>query len=240
VKITSNTVHLHTLNLDESRLTLLECWKLLSEAEQVRALRFRIETVKRRWIVAHAGLRSILSKYCGCTPAELEFERGAFGKPALAGPAAQVGITFNLSHSGMAAVVAVGMDTALGVDVELKKEIPDWPAVAGRFFSRDENAALQAAQESLRCDVFFRCWTRKEAVVKATGEGIGARLEDFDVSLSPAAGIPVIADRSKEQKYICWRLHSFEPWPGYIGALALPDRNSIAFVDCGEWLFEHR
>ena len=96
-----------------------------------------------------------------------------------------------------------------------------------------------AVEESLRLDAFFDCWTRKEAVIKATGEGLHARLVDFDVSLSPGAEVRVVADHSDEQKYIGWQLRSFDLEPGYTGALATAAWIDLEVIDHGDWRFEH-
>ena len=231
--ISSDTVHLHRLDL--GRAPSIDSWRLLDEAERSRACRFLSNEVRRQWTVARAGLRSILSTYCSCPAAELEFGQGCFGKPVLSGRASRSGITFNLSHSGRMAVVAVGIYADLGIDVERKKHIRDWAGIARRFFSSNENKALMAVEQSSRIDAFFDCWTRKEAIIKATGEGLHARLDEFDVSLSPGAMIRVIADYSDEQKYIGWQLRSFKLPPGYTGALATPDRNDVEMIDHGEW-----
>lgn len=237
--IDPDAVHLHKLDLDASWMPSVDCWSLLDPAERSRARRFRSKLVGRQWTVARAGLRSILSSYCDCSPTHLKFGHGTFGKPVLSGRASRTGVTFNLSHSGHVAVVAVGMNIDVGIDIELKKRIRDWPNVARRFFSTNENAVLMALEESLRLGAFFDCWTRKEAIIKATGEGLHARLDDFDVSLSPGARNRVVADYSDEQKYIGWQLQSFEVGPGYTGALATPARKDVGLLDHGEWRFGH-
>ena len=231
--ISSDTVHLHRLDL--GRAPSNDSWRLLDDAERSRACRFLSNELRRQWTVARAGLRSILSTYCDYPAAQLEFGHGIFGKPVLSGRASRSGITFNLSHSGRMAVVAVGIYADLGIDVERKKHIRDWGGIARRFFSSSENEALMAVERSSRIDAFFDCWTRKEAVIKATGEGLHAKLDEFDVSLSPDAMIRVIADYSDEQKYIGWRLQSFKLATGYTGALATPDRNDFEMIDHGEW-----
>jgi 4'-phosphopantetheinyl transferase len=233
--IASNIVHLHRLDLDTSPAGAQEWRNLLDESERLRADRFRMSTVQRRWTVARAGLRSILSSYCGCHPAALEFSRGIFGKPVLAGRSSRSRISFNLSHSEAVAVIAVSVDADLGIDVERKKRIQDWQSVARRFFSARENAELMSLQESARLDAFYDVWTRKEAIIKATGEGLHARLDEFDVALSPGAMIRVVADYSDEQKYVGWRLHTFEPGSGYSGALATPAANKMEMIDHGAW-----
>ena len=139
----------------------------LSEDEGARAARFVFARDTRRFVVARSALRALLAGYLDVTAAALAFAYGPHGKPALDGGRAVLG--FNLSHSGEVAVVAVGWDRALGVDVELWRPLPDLVALAARSFAPRELAVLDALPETERPEAFFRCWTRKEAFIKATG-----------------------------------------------------------------------
>ena len=137
------------------------------------------------------------------------------------------------------AVVAVGCETEVGVDIEYKKPVREWAGVARRFFSPAENAELLALNEPRRMDAFFDCWTRKEAIIKATGEGLNARLDEFDVSLTPGAASLVIADYSDEQKYIGWRLKVIDLGQRFAGAVATPAHRDYEHCHHDVWEFEH-
>jgi len=192
----------------------------LSADELARARRFVFPVHARRFIAARAGLRRILAGYRGCAPADLGFRYAAHGKPALAdnGPP----LFFNLSHSGHLAVLGVSTVGEIGVDVETVTAAAE--DVAARFFSASECAALAALPQAARAGGFFRCWTRKEAMVKALGEGLSMPLDSFDVTLAPEqparllrlAGEPDAAER--------WSLFHFEPAADCIGAVAVPRR----------------
>jgi 4'-phosphopantetheinyl transferase len=235
----SDIVYTHSIDLDAPGIADDEGRNSLDDAERSRADHFRSHRLRRQWTVARAGLRNILAHYCGCSPIQIEFTLGTFGKPELAGEIAKTGVTFNLSHSGNMAVVAVSHNTDLGVDIEFKKFIKDWPGVARRFFSSNENAKLMAMEESCRVDAFFDCWTRKEAIIKATGEGLHAQLDDFDVSLAPGGTTAVLADYSDEQKYIGWRLENIGLGEQFAGALAIPACHEYGHCHRGMWEFRH-
>lgn len=233
----SQPIHLHNIDLDAPHSAWQDCCSLLDHLERSRAKRFRSHTMRRRWTVARAGLRGILASHCGCSTSNVEFATGEFGKPELSGAAAASGFRFNLSHSGNMAVVAVAPDFDVGIDIELKKPIRDWPGVAARFFAPKENVQLMALEEPRRIDAFFDCWTRKEALIKATGEGLSARLDEFEVSLSADANLGVVADHSDEQKYIGWRLENVNIGPHFAGAIAMPARVASRIIDHGGWQF---
>lgn len=233
----SEFIHLHRIDLDAPHIAWGDCWSLLDDAEKSRASQFRSNALKRRWTVARAGLRSILASHCCCSPDIIEFTSGVFGKPELAGAIANTGVTFNLSHSGNMAVVVVAREIDLGIDIEFKKPVSDWASVARRFFSANENARLMNLEQFSRLDAFFDCWTRKEAVIKATGEGMSARLDEFEVSLTPGVTTDVIADISDEQKYIGWRLANVDLGRMFAGAVAARAHANPEYRDHGAWRF---
>jgi 4'-phosphopantetheinyl transferase len=152
---------------------------LLSVDERTRAMRFVRERDRQRFVAARGQLRSILGRYLGLSPQSICFSYGDYGKPHLS-----IGGTlpfyFNLSHSADLAVLAVSDRYELGVDIEeicfLKED------VARRFFSRKEYQTLRALPAATYLDGFYRCWTRKEAFVKAYGSGLSLPLDSFDVT----------------------------------------------------------
>ena len=177
----------------------------LSHAERGRAARFRFERERRRFSVARARLRELLAERLDAPPESIEFLYGREGKPALAERFARSGWRFNLSHRGELAVYAFSRSGEVGVDLEAVHPIDEADAIAAHVFSRREHEAYRAAAPSERPLAFFRCWTRKEAFVKALGGGVSMPLAEVDVAQAPAG----------------WRLESFSPLPGFIGALAV-------------------
>lgn len=193
--------------------------RTLTADEQARAARFVFERDARRFVVAHSALRAVLAGYLDVAPRALAFTQGAHGKPGLAGP--DDGVSFNLSHSGEVAAVAVGWRRVLGVDVEQERPLPDRDALAARSFAPREQAALAALPEAERHAAFFRCWTRKEAFIKATGLGLAQPLEGFVVTLGPDEPARFLAIEGDPAELGRWTLHALHPPAGYAGALVV-------------------
>ena len=179
----------------------------LSQAERSRAARFRFERERRRFIVARARLRELLAERLHVPPESIELVYAREGKPALAERFARSGWRFNLSHCGELAVYAFSRAGEVGVDVEAVHAIAEADAIAARVYSRREHEAYRAAAPTERPLAFFRCWTRKEAFVKALGDGLAVPLERLDASAPPRG----------------WSIESFSPEPGFIGALAVQE-----------------
>ena len=171
----TSTVHVYAADLDSADADS----DLLSEDELERAGRFRFERDRRRFVAGRSALRRLLARYIEAAPADIAFEYGPYGKPDV--PDAPV--SFNVSHSGSHALFAIGPRFELGVDVEvLGGRHADDLLVAKQFFSPREIETLRAHAPSARPRAFLLCWTRKEAFVKARGDGLSLPLQDFDVS----------------------------------------------------------
>lgn len=216
----AGVVDIWRLPLDSPPATAAELARLMSPDEAMRACRFRRERDRRRFTVCRATLRLLLGGYLGQRPAAIRFAYGRHDKPRLADPTAGR-LEFNLSHSSSLALVAVTAGCPVGIDVEALRPLPDAPALAERFFSAAERAALAAYPEGERERAFYRCWTRKEAYLKAVGDGVAARLDRFDVSLEPG-NARLLAVGGDQALADTWSLAHIEPGAGYVGALALP------------------
>lgn len=182
-------LHLWLIDLDLSSAEIDRSRLVLSSDEIERAGRFHFARDVRRFIAAHAGLRSVLSRYVARAPEALAFQSTAHGKPFLTpgAPYAIPDLAFNLSHSGELALAAVARGRCVGVDIEQIR--PDFAsaAIAEHFFSPAEVSALRSLPPEEQTHAFFRCWTRKEAFVKARGEGLSLPLDSFDVAFLPGA-----------------------------------------------------
>jgi len=197
---------------------------LLSNVELERASRFAFERDRRRFVVARAGLRQLLSVRLRIAPHAVQLVYGPRGKPALAPPFAGSALQFNLSRCGDVAVYAFAYDREIGVDVEQVRVIPDADAIVAQMFSRRENADYFALAPRDRPLGFFQCWTRKEAFIKALGEGLYHPLDRFDVSLTPGEPARILRVDSTPAGDCPWTLHSFSPGAGLIGALVIQKR----------------
>ena len=192
---------------------------LLSDAERQRASRFAFDRDRRRFIVARAGLRRLLSARLGVRPESVELTYGAHGKPTVSRRFADADLRFNLSHSEDVAVYAFAPGREIGVDVEAVRVIPDADDIAACFFSRRENEAYFALDRRDRPLGFFNCWTRKEAFIKAIGDGLYHPLDCFDVSLAPAEPAKILRVEGKSGDHCGWCLDSFSPAPGFVAAV---------------------
>ncbi len=205
----------------------------LSVEEQERAERFYFDEDRARFMLAHGALRQILSCYLGLGPGEIMFDQGPQGKPNLDPMPDRMGLTFNLSHSGSFVLIAVGCERELGVDVEKIRPEIDLEGIAARFFSKSEVEGLMRLAPALRSEAFFRCWTRKEAYIKARGGGLAIPLGQFDVSLDPGSEAALLATRDDPAEADRWSLYNLEMGEGYQAALAVEG----ASVKISNWEF---
>lgn len=186
---------------------------LLSAGERQRLQRFHFADHRRRYQIGHGALRAILAGYLGTEPAAVDFAQGPRGKPHLVGD----GPCFNLSHSGKLALIGVAR-SELGLDVEKVRHLESLTEIARKHFSPSEFAALDALTGDERELAFYRCWTRKEAYIKALGEGLSMPLDVFDVSLDAKPRLLACRDgRSAD----AWAMLDVSPGPEFVGAAAV-------------------
>ncbi|MCX7138175.1 MAG: 4'-phosphopantetheinyl transferase superfamily protein [Proteobacteria bacterium] len=182
------------------------------------------ERDRRRSAVARAMLRILLARHVGLTPAELKFNLGPHGKPYIA--AAPGPLHFNVSHSAERAIYAISRDCELGVDIEYTARTITHEGIAERFFSARENTELQCLAPVDRKRAFFACWTRKEAVVKATGDGLRVPLDQIEVTVSPQIEVTVSPDDLPRLISIPggrtadWTLHTVHAGSDYVATVA--------------------
>jgi 4'-phosphopantetheinyl transferase len=227
-------VHVWVIALDGPAARPALLLTVLGADERERAGRFVFPRDRDRFVVAHAALRAILGEYLGVPPSAIRLETTARGKPLLAPPHDGTGLRFNLSHSAALALCAVTRGRGVGVDVEAVR--PDFAGedIARRFFSPAEVAALAAVAPGERALAFFRCWTRKEAYIKARGEGLALSLASFDVTLGPDEPPALLATRDDPAEASRWALVELGLPPGYVGALAVEGRGwRLSLADWG-------
>ena len=216
LSLDTGTVHVWRIALDQPDERLDRFRRTLEPDELNRASRFHFEKHRRHFIVARGFLRSVVARYLETQPEALRFAYGAYGKPGLA---SEHVLRFNLSHSHEVALLAVALDAELGVDVEHIRADFASEEIARRFFSRAEVEVFNALPKEEQVAAFFRCWTRKEAYIKAIGKGLSQPLDGFDVTLGPgeeAALLRAAADDASR-----WAMSDVDVGPGYAGALAV-------------------
>jgi 4'-phosphopantetheinyl transferase len=196
---------------------------LLSDDERTRAAQFVFDQDRRRFVRSRAALRTVLGQRLGIAPSSLVFAYGPQGKPELDAHHAASREHFNLAHSGDWALVALARDRRVGVDVEQVRPGLAETNIAQRHFAAREVAALRNLPPEMQDEAFFRCWTRKEAYLKALGCGLSLALDAFTVSLAP--GEPeILSSRDDPEVQKHWRLIELHPAAGYIGSVALEAR----------------
>ena len=218
LELAADEVHVWRVSLEVEPSQLGRLRQLLDDQERDRGDRFRLAPVRRRFIVCRARLRQLLSSYQRVAPRELEFTYAELGKPELVGRRPAEPLYFNVSHSHELALIAVTRSGELGVDIERVRPLRDMRGLAQRFFAASEYQGLERLGPEAREAAFFRLWTRKEALLKATGKGLSFPLRDVVVSLEPGEAACVL--RFGTEPAAGWSLFHLEPDVGYTAALA--------------------
>jgi 4'-phosphopantetheinyl transferase len=218
-ELATDEIHVWFASLDQPALRFQG---LLSMDERIKAEQFHLEEHRKRFTARYGILRTILGHYyLGVEPSLLQFCYGKNGKPALADTFGKGKIRFNLSHSDEFAVYALSRDREIGVDIEHIRDIPEMERIAERFFSPQEKAVFHALPASRKKEAFFNCWTRKEAFIKATGDGLSWPLDSFDVSLVPGTPAKLLSIEGNVKAASQWLVQSLDYFPGYAGAFAV-------------------
>ncbi len=206
----------------------------LSTEEKERAARFKFEKHRNRFIAGRGALRDILGHYLDANPADLKFNYSANGKPGLLTVPPAGNFHFNLAHSDDLALIAVTRIGMVGVDVECIRPVKEMDQLVARFFSPRENKLFEKLSADEKPSAFFNLWTRKEALLKATGEGITRSLSLVEVSFLAGEPARLLAISGDAVKAAEWKLQDFSPAPGFVGAVAI-HAQSIN-VRCGNWV----
>lgn len=217
----SNEVHVWRTCLNLSSRVLLQLWELLSPDEKQRADKFHFQRDRDHFVVARGGLRDVLGRYTGSAPQSLQFSYDGYGKPRLSGEAGAEPPRFNVSHSHGVALYAVAAGREVGIDLEHVREDFAGLEIAERFFSRNEVAALSTLPSEERAPAFFDCWARKEAYIKARGEGLSYPLHRFTVSLAPGQPAALLCTDDDPREAARWSLVELFPGEGFRAALAV-------------------
>jgi 4'-phosphopantetheinyl transferase len=218
------SVDVYQVRLEADTARLESLFEILAPDERERAARFRFEVHRRQFIVCRGTLREILARYLELNPARIALVYNRHGKPGLR----DSDVRFNVSHSGGWALQAVTRDCEVGIDIErmdarfARDQIPE------RFFSPRETAQLRALPTEQQTAAFFRCWTRKEAYIKARGLGLALPLDSFDVSLGPDD--PPALLRGGDWSVQDFPVQDLNATPGYAAAVVAegPNFNAVA------------
>ncbi|MCC5624774.1 4'-phosphopantetheinyl transferase HetI [Nostoc sp. CHAB 5715] len=206
-------IHIWRIELDQPEIQLQNLAATLSSDEMARAERFYFQEHRQRFIAGRGIIRTILGRYLGIQPRQVQFNYQQRGKPVLADTFADSGLAFNLSHSQKLGLCAVNCTRPIGVDLEYIRPISDLEALAKRFFLPREYEMLRSLSPNQQQEVFFRYWTCKEAYLKATGDGL-SQLEQIEVLLTPT-------EPAKLQISEDWSLFELVPANNYVAAVAV-------------------
>jgi len=219
--INSNEVHVWRVFLDVTTVELESLLGFLSVDEVARAGRFHFERDQKRFIAARGILRKILGSYLNKRPEKICFEYSSHGKPMLAHNPGDDNICFNLSHSGAFALYAVTLRKKIGIDIESIRDNVSVEQVAQQFFSQNEIRSLEKIDINKRSELFFQYWTRKEAFLKARGEGISFPMEQCDISLINGRVLSPVTAQDNNREVSRLYVQDLFPGNGYAAAIAI-------------------
>jgi 4'-phosphopantetheinyl transferase len=207
--------------LDQAQEDVPYFSSLLSPDEKERAGRFYFERDRSRYILGRGILRTLLAAHLNLEPAQIRFSYGPCGKPALKSTRGENAPQFNISHSGNLLMVAFCQEHRVGIDVEQVRLVADELRLAEEFFSPGESKWISSLNGARRRAAFFKLWTCKEALVKASGIGLAEIKEQMEIQLAEQNHPRLVSiDGSREESDL-WRLQTGEPVPGYQAALAV-------------------
>ena len=216
--LTSRDVHVWRASLTVSETRLADFDAILAEDERARAARFRNPLHGAHYTVGRGVLRMLLGRYLRRQPPDIHFSYSEYGKPFIKDGAA---LRFNLSHSQELALYAFTLQREIGIDIEYLRAVPARDQIAEQFFSPNEIEVLRALPAAQQDTGFFNCWTRKEAYIKAHGEGLSLPLHQFDVTLAPGDPATLLETRVALDHADRWTLQALLPGGNYVAALAV-------------------
>ncbi len=219
-------IHVWAIRLDPEPAVVERLGRCLAADEWDRAHRFRFDKHRRQYVVGRGALRTLLAGYLrgqgdALRPEEVQFRYGPRGKPFLEPPQDAGGLEFNLSNSDELALAAFVLGREIGVDVEFLRPMPDCEQISERFFSESERKVLRGIPGPQKEETFFNGWTRKEAYLKAVGEGLAAPLDSFDVTLAPGEAPRMLTLEGDAERASRWFFHHLLPADQYVGAVAI-------------------
>lgn len=223
--------HVWCADLNFSEEEIPKFFELLSEEEKNRAQRFHFTKDRTHFIAARSLLRKILAQYVNIAPEKLQFIYNAFGKPALQHHA---DLQFNLSHSHSVALFAITREQSIGVDIEFMERNCDIDAIVERYFSANEYLIIKNLSGREKIQAFFNGWARKEAFLKALGEGLSYPLAQVEVTLNSAIPAKIIALHDIKLNLVDWHLQALDPLPHYAAALVV--KGNLQSVKTGLWI----
>ncbi|MBD3225123.1 MAG: 4'-phosphopantetheinyl transferase superfamily protein [Caldithrix sp.] len=229
-----NDVHIWRMSLDLNKPVLQKIHAFLNEQEKKRADRFRFEKDRQHFIAARGQMKFLLGEYLMCNPDDIHLHFTEYGKPYLE----HRKLYFNISHSHKLALLAIRKNYEVGIDIEWKHRNIEPLKIAGRFFSQVEQDELFSLNPKQQTDGFFKCWSSKEAFIKAVGLGLSMPLRSFDVVLNPEREANLLDVRHSGYAADNWQLFNIDTHNEYASAIVVQKPvNLLLFWDLSENLF---
>jgi 4'-phosphopantetheinyl transferase len=233
LSLTGEEVHVWRASLACEEPLLRGLRATLAPDEEARAGRFHFARDRNHFAAARGLLRLILARYLNRPPTLLRFGYSSYGKPFLEGECGPGGLRFNVSHAHGMALFAVARGREVGVDIEHARDDFEHLDLAGRFFSAREVETLKALPPEAQTQAFFNCWTRKEAYIKARGEGLSHPLDEFDVALAPGEAAALTCTRSDPAEVTRWAMRELFPGHGFQAAVVA--EGGAFRLSCWQW-----
>jgi 4'-phosphopantetheinyl transferase len=216
--LAADDVHIWKIDLKQPEFKIQSFQEILSSDEVARAERFYFPEHRQRFIIGRGSLRTILGRYLGVKPSQVEFDYQQRGKPLLAAKFADSGLFFNLSHSQDLGLCGVTYQRLIGVDLEYIRSMSDLENIAQRFFLPREYEVIKSLPPEKKQQVFFRYWTCKEAYLKATGDGL-VQLEQIEIELTPTKPAQLLVWGN-------WQLRELIPADNFAAAVVVANNGS--------------
>ncbi len=227
------TIHLWYCSFGSNETHIPNYRSVLSDDELLKAEKFKFRIDRERHIISRGLLRTLLGRYLKKDPRNIRFNYTSYGKPQLPEHGT---LHFNVSHSGDRAVFGFVRDSEVGVDVEKIKDDFDVLELASKFFSPLEVELLAKNPGAEMAKAFFRCWTRKESFIKAVGSGLSFPLDSFSVSMDDDLQVNLLETLWDASERHRWKMFSFVPSEGYIGAVAIRNRiDNISYMNLDDY-----
>ncbi len=217
----NDEIHLWRANLNLSPQGLELLAKIVSEAEQLRANRFRFDIHRKRFIAARGILRELLALYLQTSAAKIEFSYNPQGKPQLASCHSDFSLQFNISHSQDLALYSFTINQEIGIDLEYLRNNIDYKNIAQRFFCEREYNLIINCDPKKQPERFYQLWTAKEAYLKAIGKGLAGGLKSLEIDIDRVGNIYLYNIENNPQLVEDWSLYDFIPEKYFIATIAL-------------------
>lgn len=211
-------VHVWCASLEYTDNQLNDFFALLNDEEQARAQRFHFLKDRHHFVAARGILKKLLGTYLKLAPQSLNFSYSAFGKPFLK---EHPSLQFNLSHSNQMTLIAITLNYAVGIDIESMHRICDMDLIAQRYFSAREYEILKNLSNTEKTQTFYNGWTRKEAFLKAHGQGLSYSLDKVEVTMHPNETVKFLALHDAQENISEWSLYELAPLTQYASALVV-------------------